>query len=196
MPTNKFNTLLEAFSNLETAMAAIVEMWNDKQLAEIIDESNDVYPFDKSFDDEIYTNVRKWCNSVSDNVRKNYLRIPQGGDGYCRYDIISNDFCYYFDGDDHLDTEWVYDCYFNYMYYGTHDETIEAQFDTLEEAEIAFQPYIRGKCPITIDKKNHTVSGRIYYIQLNCYDKDGNYETDGNVYGVVTGLGYYGMENE
>ena len=31
---------------------------------------------------------------------------------------------------------------------------------------------------------------------MNEYDSDGNYETDGSVYAVMTGLGYYGMENE
>lgn len=196
MATNKYNQLIEACENLKSAMSIFIDRWNESQTGKIIDESNDIYPFSESFDDELFPKVCNWCNAISDNVKKNYLRIPDGGDGYARYDIISNDFCYRYDDDDEINAEWIFDQYFTYMYYGTHDEMIESQFVTLAEAEKAFSAYNRGDCEIKIDKENHTISGRIYYIQLNEYDSNGNYETDGSVYAVMTGLGYYGMENE
>jgi hypothetical protein len=197
MATNKYNQLIEACDNLKSAMSTIIEMWNNPQIGDIINESNGVYPFTGSFDDELFPKVWEWCDAITDNVKRNYLRIPNGGDGYARYDIISNDFCYSYDeDDDDLNAEWIFDHYFNYMYYGTHDEKIEAQFDTLAEAEKAFSAYNRGDCEIKIDKENHTISGKIYYIQMNEYDSNGDYETDGSVYAVMTGLGYYGMENE
>lgn len=196
MTTNKYNQLIEACENLKSAMSIFIDRWNESQTGKIIDESNDIYPFAESFDDELFPKVCNWCNAISDNVKKNYLRIPDGGDGYARYDIISNDFCYRYDDDDDLNAEWIFDQYFTYMYYGTHDEMIESQFDTLAEAEKAFSAYNRGDCEIKIDKENHTISGKIYYIQMNEYDSNGDYETDGSVYAVMTGLGYYGMENE
>ncbi len=78
----KLNKVIDMFVSLKNNVSEISEIWDDKDVYDIISAADESFPFEDSFDD-VSVVIKEWCDNVISSAREEVNNLQKQPAGFC-----------------------------------------------------------------------------------------------------------------
>lgn len=78
----KLNKVIDMFAALKNNVSEISEIWDDKDVYDIISAADKSFPFEDSFDD-VAVVIKEWCDNVISSAREEVNNLQKQPAGFC-----------------------------------------------------------------------------------------------------------------